>query len=117
MSKENFDDLAMFCGDKDFYDLDGNGHLDDFEAAMMVGDVADELEGIERTPPRTYSSASSSTSTGYFYPLLMLGLGITTVRRLLQADLVGMLWGLGFMFVFYLIHSIRVENRKAKGKK
>ena len=34
MSKDNYDDLADFCGPKDFYDLDGDGHIDAFEAAM-----------------------------------------------------------------------------------
>ena len=43
MSEDNYDDLADFCGPKDFYDLDGDGHLDAFEAAMMASDVEDEL--------------------------------------------------------------------------
>ena len=38
MSKDNYDDLADFCGPKDFYDLDGDGHIDAFEAAMMASD-------------------------------------------------------------------------------
>ena len=28
MSKDNFDDWANFCGDKDFYDVDGDEHID-----------------------------------------------------------------------------------------
>ena len=38
MSKDNYDDLADFCGPKDFYDLDGDGHIDAFEAAMMASE-------------------------------------------------------------------------------
>ena len=43
MSKDNYDDLADFCGPKDFYDLAGDGHIAAFEAAMMASDVEDEL--------------------------------------------------------------------------
>ena len=48
MSKDNYDDLADFCGPKDIYDLDGDGHLDAFEAAMMASDVEDELRSSEQ---------------------------------------------------------------------
>ena len=48
MSEDNYDDLADFCGPKDFYDLDGDGHLDAFEAAMMASDVEDELRSSEQ---------------------------------------------------------------------
>ena len=65
MSKDNYDDLADFCGPKDFYDLDGDGHIDAFEAAMMMSDMEDERRSSEqhrsgRTP--SYSSGSSGGS-------------------------------------------------------
>ena len=66
MSKDNYDDLADFCGSKDFYDLDGDGHIDAFEAAMMASDVEDELRSSEQhsgsyTPPPPSYSPSKPT--------------------------------------------------------
>ena len=49
---ENFDDLAMFSGDKGFYDINGDGHLDYLEAGMMMGDISDEVEEVEREGQR-----------------------------------------------------------------
>lgn len=48
MGKKNYDDLADFCGPKEFYDVDGDGHIDDFEASMMLADVQEELDEFER---------------------------------------------------------------------
>ena len=48
MSKGNYDDLADFCGPKGFYDLDGDGHIDAFEAAMMTSDVEAEQRASEQ---------------------------------------------------------------------
>ena len=42
MSKDNYDNLADFCGPKGFYNLDGDGHIDAFEAAMMASDVEEQ---------------------------------------------------------------------------
>lgn len=57
MSTKNYDDWAAFCGPKGFYDLDGDGHLDGFEAAMMIGDTVDEMNSSKRhrTPPPSQS--------------------------------------------------------------
>jgi hypothetical protein len=122
MSKENFDDLAMFCGDKDFYDLDGDGHLDDFEAAMMIGDVADELEEIQRTPPLRYTSApckttQSSAKIGIFWPVIILST-ILWVWELIDdanhgiTDLDGTIGGIIFLIVLCVLHHVWVSIRK-----
>lgn len=61
MSKDNYDDLADFCGPKDFYDLDGDGHIDTFEAAMMLSDVEDELRASEQHRDGSYTPPSHSS--------------------------------------------------------
>lgn len=58
MSKDNYDDLSDFCGPKDFYDLDGDGHIDAFEAAMMASDVEDELRSSEQAQWQLHTPAA-----------------------------------------------------------
>lgn len=58
--KENFDDLSMFCGPKEFYDINCDGHLDAFEAGMMICDAAEEAEEVERLE-RTQSGRDFSS--------------------------------------------------------
>ena len=59
---ENYDDLADLCGPKEFYDLDGDGHIGDFEAAMMLSDVDDELSEIEQDSGDFHTVSSVSAS-------------------------------------------------------
>lgn len=47
--KDNYDWLADFSsGGKDFYDLDHDGHIDAFEAGMMLSDIEEEEREFER---------------------------------------------------------------------
>ena len=61
MSRDNYDDLADFCGPKEFYDLDGDGHIDGFEAGMMLSDVEDELREHKEYQTHYYSGGGSSS--------------------------------------------------------
>ena len=90
MSKDNYDDLADFCGPKDFYDLDGDGHIDAFEAAMMASDVEDELRSSERhsgsyTPPLPSYSPSKPTQEPQ---------GCGCLSTIITAVVLGTLWWL-----------------------
>ena len=90
MSKDNYDDLADFCGPKDFYDLDGDGHLDAFEAAMMASDVEDEQRASEQhsgsyTPPPPSYSPSKPTQEPQ---------GCGCLSTIITAVVLGTLWWL-----------------------
>lgn len=64
--KDNYDWLAGFSSaGKDFYDLDHDGHIDAFEASLMVSDMDEEFEEFERGGGGyTPSSGTGSTGTG-----------------------------------------------------
>lgn len=51
MEDSFFEDASVFYGDKDFYDIDGNGFLDDMEGVFMLSDVADEIAEFEQSRP------------------------------------------------------------------
>ena len=62
-----FDEIAVFCGDNEFYDIDGDGHLDDLEGSFMLADVDDELAEIDRDSGSCgpYHTAGSSHVHSY----------------------------------------------------
>lgn len=64
--KDNYDWLADFSsGGKDFYDLDHDGHIDAFEAGLMMSDIEEEEREFKRGGSSyTPSSGSSSGGTG-----------------------------------------------------
>jgi len=82
MSKKNYDDWAAFCGPKGFYDLDGDGHLDGFEAAMMIGDTVDEMNSSKRHRAPPPSKAEDKFSFLDLIPwLLAIGYLILSLRE------------------------------------
>ena len=62
MADTFFDDIAVYCGDREFYDLDGDGHIDAIEGGFMLADVDDELAEIEKTSPLHTSTKRVPTS-------------------------------------------------------
>ena len=64
MSGDNYDDWADCCGPKGFYDLDGDGHIDAFEADMMLSDIDDELTGGQGYSGCTPSHSSRKPKQG-----------------------------------------------------
>lgn len=59
--KDNYDWLADFAsGGKDFYDLDHDGHIDAFEAGMMLSDMEEE----EREFEREFGHSAPSSGSG-----------------------------------------------------
>lgn len=57
---------------KDFYDLDGDGHLDEFESTMMLFDTADELEELNKTPIHYRSPEQENDDTGLAIMITLL---------------------------------------------
>ena len=79
MSKKNYDDWAAFCGPKGFYDLDGDGHLDGFEAAMMIGDTVDEMNSSKRhraPPPLSEEDYMAMAKGGWIAALIWININI-----------------------------------------
>lgn len=64
--KDNYDWMADFSSaGKGFYDLDHDGHIDAFEAGLMMSDIDEEIKEFERSGGGyTPSSGTGSTGTG-----------------------------------------------------
>lgn len=89
--KDNYDWLADFssCG-KDFYDLDHDGHIDAFEAGLMMSDIEEEEREFERSSSYTPSSSGSSsgrTGCGCLSDLLtvtILGILLWLIQQIID---------------------------------
>ena len=56
MDKESYDDLADLYGPKGFYDIDGDGDVDCFEAYFMQSDIEEEENPYTPPPPDSFSA-------------------------------------------------------------
>lgn len=120
MSKDNFDDWAFFCGDKDFYDMDGDGHLDWLEAGMMIADVDDEIKDVELGKnAHTYTSAPKVQRSSLFGLIMglsivfwIIGLAIDAGNGI--ANLGGIVGGIFFIAAIFAVHAVWKEAHKEK---
>lgn len=112
MHKDNFDDWAIFCGDKDFYDVDGDGHIDWLEMGMMVADIDDEIEEIDRKKSvPTYRATQKPQKKSSFGLIMGLSIVFWVIELITDArkgivDSKGTVGGILFVAIIFALHAV-----------
>lgn len=116
MSKDNYDDWAVFCGDKDFYDIDGDGHLDWIEASMMMSDVDEELKEFESSNRQNRYNYQQQKKSGCSFGLIMTLSIISWIIQLISdagkgiVDIEGTFGGIVFLVLIFVIRYLWVNR-------
>lgn len=81
MDKESYDDLADLYGPKGFYDIDGDGDVDCFEASFMLSDIEEEENPYTPPPP---DSSSTNKQRGGCLTVLLVSVALAALLTLID---------------------------------